>query len=196
MPRFVKHMNLAQESWLPGSAYEALAWAIKNWYDALPTSLHFSKAALRARGEARQIAGVGLMHLLYHQTLCELNSIGIPDMVEKATKTKFEFPPEQTAFVKRVQETCFEHAAGISVILKNLLEQQEESRQQQQPHSHSLLLVDTWMPVMAYDSVRLIATILTRKLGHSTEREFMYRPHGVFCLQTSLQALKAMIPIM
>lgn len=94
-----------------------------------------------------------------------------------------EFPAEQLEFQRRTQDRCLEHATAIALTFE------EASR-----HG-SECFADTWLPVIAHDSTRVIVHIVTHKLGTSATKLVMIKPHAVSCMQANIMALKKMVPM-
>lgn len=179
--RYVKHLDKAMAPWLPESEFAALEGSLLSWYASLPSSLQFTRTAIYMRKESSQLGALLLLHWTYHQSLCDLNRIGMEELFR--IRRPVVFPLEQAGFQKRTQDKCMEHAAGISLIFEEALRHGAEA------------FADTWLPVIAHDSTRVIVYFITRKLGHSTTKFAMYRPHASACLQANITALRRMVPM-
>jgi hypothetical protein len=179
--RYVKHLDKALSPWLPESEFAALEASLLSWYHSLPSSLQFTRTAIYMRKESSQLGALLLLHWTYHQSLCDLNRIGMDELFR--IRRPVLFPPEQADFQKTTQDKCMEHAAGISLIFEEALRHGIEA------------LADTWLPVIAHDSTRVLVHFITRKLGTSATKFIMYRPHAVACMQANITALKRMVPM-
>lgn len=86
-------------------------------------------------------------------------------------RTSFRIPAEQHEFLERVQDRCYEHAAGLALIFEEALKHGPET------------LADTWLSVVAHDSSRVIVHYLTHQLGSCRSRYNIVRAHSIKTLQ-------------
>ncbi|KAK9776659.1 hypothetical protein SCAR479_06704 [Seiridium cardinale] len=179
--RYVKHLDTALPPWLRGSDFAQLESALFSWYEELPGNLQFTQTAIYMRKESSQLGALLLLHWTYHQSLCDLNRIGMRDLFQ--IRKAINFPPDQSDFQKRTQDRCNEHATAIALMFA------EASK-----HGHACF-ADTWLPVIAHDSTRVIVHYITHKLGTSTHKLAMVRPHSISCMQANIIALKKMVPM-
>ncbi|KAK6085840.1 hypothetical protein SCUP234_02747 [Seiridium cupressi] len=112
--RYVKHLDTALSPWLQGSDFAQLESALFSWYEELPGNLQFTQTAICMRKESSQLGALLLLHWTYHQSLCDLNRIGMRDLFQ--IRKAINFPPDQSDFQKRTQDRCNEHATAIALM--------------------------------------------------------------------------------
>ncbi|KAI0132181.1 hypothetical protein BJ170DRAFT_234301 [Xylariales sp. AK1849] len=179
--RYVKHLDTALPPWLPGSEFSRLETDLFLWYEQLPNSLQYTRTAIYMRKESSQLGALLLLHWTYHQSLCDLNRIGMRELFR--IRCAIAFPPEQVKFQAWVQDRCMEHATGISLIFEEALRHGPEA------------FADTWLPVIAHDSIRVIVHYVARLLGTVKDKLTLIRPHAILCIQANIAALKKMMPM-
>jgi hypothetical protein len=167
--------------WLPESGFSKLEVGLIKWHEELPNSLQFTRTAIYMRKESSQLGGLLLLHWTYHQSLCDLNRIGMPELFK--IRCAIHFPPEQSVFQRQVQDRCMEHATEISLIFEEAMKHGVEA------------LADTWLPVIAHDAIRVITHYLLRPQGTVDVKVNQVSKHAVSCLQTNVTALKRMVPM-
>lgn len=178
---YVKHLDTATSPWLPTSELSALAADFQSWYGTLPTSMHFSLTAIYTRKESQELGSLALLWCTYHQTLCDLYRIGMPELFK--LRTPIDFPPEQTEFLRHCQQTCFESAKSVSTVISSALK-------------HGInMLADTWMCTIAYDSTRVMLYYLTQVLDSRGEHARLLLKDTMPLLQANVKALRLMIPM-
>lgn len=179
--RYVKHLDTVVLPWLPESEFNKLETTLLQWYEDLPDSLYTTRPNIYMRKDSSQLGALLLLHWIYHQTLCDLNRIGMRELFN--IPNSFILPPDQEAFVTRIQDRCVEHAECIAMIFGEALKHGNEA------------LADTWLPVIAHDSCRVIVHYTSHQLGTAKLKRAFIRGHHVACLQRNLKALKKMIPM-
>ncbi|KAK9422394.1 putative Sulfatase N-terminal domain-containing protein [Seiridium unicorne] len=112
--KYVKHFDTALPPWLQGSDFAQLESALFSWYEELPGNLQFTQIAIYMRKESSQLGALLLLHWTYHQSLCDLNRIGMRDLFQ--IRKAINFPPDQSDFQKRTQDRCNEHATAIALM--------------------------------------------------------------------------------
>jgi hypothetical protein len=167
--------------WVPNSEFSRLETSLFSWYESLPNSLQFSRTAIYMRKESSQLGALMMLHWTYQQTSCDLNRIGMQDLFQ--IRHPIIFPPEQADFQRRVQDRCAEHATAIGLIFQEALRHGPEG------------LADTWLPVIAHDSTRVMVHYVTRQLGTSKDRQSFIIPHFTNCIERNIAALKKMVPM-
>jgi hypothetical protein len=143
--------------------------------------MHFSPTAIYTRKESLELGTLALLWCTYHQTLCDLYRIGMPELFK--IRTPIDFPPEQDEFLRHCQHTCFESAKSVSTVISGALR-------------HGInMLADTWMCTIAYDSTRVMLYYLTQMLGPREEQTGTLLRDTIPLLQANVKALRLMIPM-
>jgi hypothetical protein len=177
----VKHLDTAILPWLPNSELSQLAAGFQTWCSTLPTSMHFSSSAIYTRKESLELGALALVWCTYHQTLCDLYRIAMPTLFK--IRTPIEFPPEQAEFLQNCQQTCFESAKNVSIVISGAMK-------------HSInMLADTWMCTIAYDSTRVMLYYLTQILDSRHEQTKLLLRDTIPLLHSNVKALRLMIPM-
>lgn len=176
--RYVKHLDEAQPPWLPESEFSTLDQRLHRWYDGLPEGLKFSTSAIYIRTERSQLCALTLLHVSYHQTMCDLYRIGMPRLFK--IRTKIQYPPEKLDFLAKVQHTCFFHAQQIAFILRTALEHGVKT------------LADTWLAVVAHDTNRVMLYYITKVVSESHRSTVL---ETIPLIRSNLDVLKAMMPL-
>ncbi|KAI1336578.1 hypothetical protein F5Y15DRAFT_393359 [Xylariaceae sp. FL0016] len=179
--RFVKHLDTAQQPWVPGSEFSRLEKSLHFWYDGLTDSLCFTQMAIRKRKASSQLGALLLLHIMYHQTLCDLHRIGMHDLFK--IRVPVDFPVEQTSFLEQVQDCCFQDAVSLASVFEEALRHGAE------------VLADTWLSIVAHDSSRVIIHYISKRLGTSRHQEHTIKQRAVACVHTNIQALDKMVPM-
>jgi hypothetical protein len=113
-----------------------------NWRRYLSQSLKWNSSAIYARKESSQLGALTLLWCTYHQTLCDLYRIGMPNLFH--IRRHHEFPPAQQEFLDNCRRACFDNARELSKIIA------EASR-------HGMkALSDTWLCIIAHDSTKVM----------------------------------------
>jgi hypothetical protein len=178
--RFVKHLDEALDPWLPDSQFQQLQAELRRWHDRLPYSLRFSRTAIYMRKESSQTGGLLLLHITYHQTFCDLNRIAMGNLFK--ILPRIEFPPTQTAFVKQIQDQCFEHAVVLSSIFEEAGKHGPDT------------LADTWLSIIAHETVKVIVNYVAQDMG-TADKDDEFRRQVTSYLHQNIRALKRMIPM-
>ncbi|KIM98673.1 hypothetical protein OIDMADRAFT_127853, partial [Oidiodendron maius Zn] len=179
--RYVKHLDTAASPWLPTSELSVLADGFQDWYGTLPANMYYSPTSIYTRKESLELGALALLWCTYHQTLCDLYRIGMPDLFK--IRTPIEFPPEQADFLRHCQQTCFENAKNVSIVISGAVR-----------HGTNML-ADTWMCTIAYDSTRVMLYYLTQMLDPSEDLARLLMKDTLPLLQANVKALRLMIPM-
>ncbi|KAK5945775.1 hypothetical protein PMZ80_002983 [Knufia obscura] len=179
--KYVKRLDSSQPPWLPESEFARLDSALHEWYQQLPPSLQFTRAALYTRRESSQLGAFVLLQCTYNWTTIDLYRIALPKLYRLR-------PPWDCSddFRARLQETIFVHAQRCSTVLA------DASR-------HGIkTLADTWLPSIAFDGNRLMLYYITQIIGLDTDKgqlalaECMPYCRSNLELLNSMQSLSAM----
>ncbi len=173
-------MGALEEPWCPASEYAGLETRLASWNEQLPSSLRFDRASVYMRKESAQLGGLLLLHITYHQTLCDLSQIGMRDLFKTHNGT--DFPAEQEGFQKKMQDQCFQHAVSIATIFEEALRHGADA------------LADTWLSLVAHDSSRVIVHYISKDLG-TMRKDDRFKQQAASCLYSNLRALKRMLPL-
>jgi hypothetical protein len=140
--------------------------------------MDFSPTAKYARKESSQFGQLCLLHCTYHQTLVDLYRIGMPKLFK--IRAVIDFPPEQRALLQQIQHSCFFHARQVAIIIRETA-------------VHGIrMLADTWMSVIAHDSIKVMLYYLTE--GRLEKRQALL-DQTIPLFQSTVEALNAMIPM-
>lgn len=173
--RYVKRLETSKAPWLQDSDFAKLDSAMNEWYQQLPPSLQFTRAALYTRRESSQLGAFVLLQCTYNWTTVDLYRIALPKLYR--LRLPWECSDE---FVARLQETIFVHAQRCSVVLA------DASR-------HGIkTLADVWLPSIAFDGNRLMLYYITQILGLDTERGQNALAECMPYIRSNLELLKSM----
>lgn len=173
--RYVKRLNKSKAPWLPESEFARLDAALNGWYEHLPPSLQFTRAALYTRRESSQLGAFVLLQCTYNWTIVDLYRIALPKLYR--LKLPWECSDE---FAARLQETIFLHAQRCSTVLADA-------------SSHGMkTLADTWLPSIAFDGNRLMLYYITQILGLDTDRGRLAFSECMPYIRSNLELLDAM----
>lgn len=178
---YVKHLDTAILPWLPNSELSTLAADFRAWYSTVPLNMHFTPAAIYTRKESLELGALALLWCTYHQTLCDLYRIAMPALFK--IRAPIEFPPEQRKFLQDCQQTCFDGAKHVAIVISGAMR-----------HSRNML-ADTWMCTIAYDSSRVMLYYLTQILDTNEGKAKELFGDTIQLLHSNLKALKLMIPM-
>ncbi|KAI5455609.1 hypothetical protein BGZ63DRAFT_368601 [Mariannaea sp. PMI_226] len=180
--RYVKHLDATAPPWAPESEYNTLHAECLDWRNLLPASLHFTRSAIHQRKMSTQHGALCFLHITYHQTMCDLTRIGMPELFR--IRVNISFPPEQITFLRQVQDECFDNCMSISSIFRESLR-------------HGMAgLADTWLCVVAHDVSRVLVYYATNYLGSPKRHDdVQLRPQIRGALQANVQALEKMAQI-
>jgi len=180
--RFVKHLDVARPPWLCDSEYNILQADLSRWHNSLPDNLHFTRSAVQKRKVTDQHGALLLLHLTYHQSLCDLTRIGMRELFK--IREPILFPPEQDEFLRQVQDACFDNGMAVSDVLQESLKHGTGS------------LADTWLCVVAHDAARVLVYYLSNKMGSTARHnDDTLRSRVTLALWANMQALQRMIPM-
>lgn len=177
----MKHLDTAVLPWLPNSELSTLAADFQAWYSTVPVNMHFTPAAIYTRKESLELGALALVWCTYHQTLCDLYRIAMPALFK--IRSPIEFPPEEEKFLRDCQQTCFESAKHVAIVISGAMR-----------HGRHML-ADTWMYTIAYDSSRVMLYYLTQVLDSNEEKTKELLKSTTPLLHSNLKALKLMIPM-
>lgn len=173
--RYVKRIDTSKPPWLPDSEFAQLDAALNDWYQQLPPSLQFTRAALYTRRESSQLGAFVLLQCTYNWTTVDLYRIALPKLYRLR-------PPWECTddFAARLQDTIFLHAQNCSTVLA------DASR-------HGIkTLADTWLPSIAFDGNRLMLYYITQILGLGTEKGQMALAECMPYCRSNLELLRSM----
>jgi hypothetical protein len=144
-------LDTSKPPWESDSEFLQLATEFANWRRHLPQSLKWNSGSIYARKESSQLGALTLLWCTYHQTLCDLYRIGMPNLFR--IRRHHEFPPVQQEFLENCRRACFDNARELSRIIA------EASR-------HGLkALSDTWLCIIAHDSIKVMLYFLNQNTG-------------------------------
>ncbi|KAJ6065543.1 hypothetical protein N7444_001196 [Penicillium canescens] len=140
--RYVKHLDTSKPPWESDSEFLQLVTEFANWRRDLSQSLKWNSGAIYARKESSQLGALTLLWCTYHQTLCDLYRIGMPNLFH--IRRHHKFPTAQQEFLDNCRRACFDNARELSKIIA------EASR-------HGVkALSDTWLCIIAHDSTKVM----------------------------------------
>lgn len=171
----MKRIDTSKPPWLPESEFAQLDAALNDWYQQLPPSLQFTRAALYTRRESSQLGAFVLLQCTYNWTTVDLYRIALPKLYRLR-------PPWNCTdeFAGRLQETIFVHAQNCSTVLA------DASR-------HGIkTLADTWLPSIAFDGNRLMLYYITQILGLDTDRGQIALAECMPYCRSNLELLRSM----
>jgi hypothetical protein len=170
-----------QPPWVPESEFQQLTAALQHWHEHLPTNIQFTPTTIYMRKETSQLGALFLLHCTYHQTMVDLYRIGMPRLFK--ARTPISFPTDQYDFFLHCQQTCFEFAKNVAVVISEAVR-----------HGPGAL-ADSWLWVITYDSIRIMLYYLTQVVRNRGEQGGPLMSEATPLFQTSLKALKMMIPL-
>jgi hypothetical protein len=171
-------MNEEQPPWEPGSEFSQLIEEVQSWKASLPSWLDFSADNIYIRRESHQLGALFLNHCMYHHVLCDIHRISLPDLYRN--QQPYEFPPEQHAFMSRLQMICFEHAQLMSVLVATVLQ-------------HGIKhFADPILPSFVYNSNRIMLYHIARILDQSKPDSRTVISRTVELVQQNNKALREM----
>ncbi|KAJ5287937.1 hypothetical protein N7478_003623 [Penicillium angulare] len=176
--RYIKHLDEAMVPWAPGSEFAALDRDCRAWYENLPASLQFTPNAVYIRKDSSQLGALCLLHCAHYQTICDLYRLGAPALYK--LRAAFDFPPEQRAFLRHLQEVLFDAARALATIIGETA------------HHGTKMLADSWLPTITYDSCRIMVYHLTQILDPRAEETKIITSDSLPLLKSNIDALKAM----
>lgn len=173
--RYVKKLDVSQMPWLPDSEFAQLDNALHAWYQQLPPSLQFTRAALYTRRESSQLGAFVLLQCTYNWTTVDLYRIALPKLYR--LQPPWQCPED---FRKRLQETIFIHAQRCSTVLADAAR-------------HGIkTLADTWLSSIAFDGNRLMLYYITQILGLDTDKGQITLNECMPYCRSNLELLNAM----
>lgn len=171
-------MNEEQPPWEPGSEFSQLIGEVQSWKASLPSWLDFSADNIYIRRESHQLGALFLNHCMYHHVLCDIHRIALPDLYRN--QQPYEFPPEQHAFMSRLQNICFEHAQLMSVLVATVLQ-------------HGIKhFADPILPSFVYNSNRIMLYHIARILDLSKPDSRTVIARTIELVQQNNKALREM----
>ena len=110
--------------------------------------------------------------------MCDLYRIGAPALYK--LRARFQFPPEQSGFLRGLQRTLYEHAKSHALITAEALK-------------HGVrILADSWMPSVVYDSSRIMLYCAMHLVDPATDEGKSFLAQTVPHLQSNIKALRKM----
>ncbi|KAL1866975.1 hypothetical protein VTK73DRAFT_4444 [Phialemonium thermophilum] len=182
--RYVKCLDTAKLPWLPDSEFATLHADLKAWRDGLSPSLDFSPEAVYIRLESSQLGALTLLHCTYHNAMCDLNRIAMPELFK--LHNAFVFPPDQADFLDHLQLECLRHAQNMAVILA------ETARR------GGRFLADSLLPSFAYNGSRVMLYYVARLLDPGRPHARSLMEETIRLVQSNnevLRTMSAMIPL-
>ncbi|UNI18320.1 hypothetical protein JDV02_004594 [Purpureocillium takamizusanense] len=181
--RVVKHLDESQPPWVDQSEYSTLRAECQAWYSSLPESLKFSRSAVQKRKVSGQHGALILLHITYHQSMCDLTRIGMAELFR--IRAPIAFPAEQHEFVQQVQDACFDHCMAVSSVLQEAL------------HHGTEAFADTWLCVVAHDVSRVQIHYAKNHLGSGTRHDhYGFASEVNAALSVNFEALHRMTPLL
>lgn len=180
--RLVKHLDDSQPPWAQDSEFSLVCHSLTHWAECLPKSLQFDRSAIQKRKISNQHGALMLLHLTYHQTMCDLTRIGMPELFR--IRVPFQFPPEKADFVERVQNACFDNCIAVTNVFREALHHGLEG------------FADTWLCVVAHDSLRVVVHYLSKRLGTLARHDSgTVRDMAVEGVGVNVRVLEKLIPL-
>lgn len=171
-------MDEEQPPWLSSSEFAVLIGDIQSWKQSLPSWLDFSADNIYIRRESHQLGALLLIHCMYHHVICDIHRIALPELFKN--QEPFVFPPEQQAFVARLQTVCFEHAQRMSILVSTILQ-------------HGIKhFADPILPSFVYNSSRIMLYYIARILDVSKSDASTLISRTVELVQQNNRALRDM----
>lgn len=164
--------------WDPDSEFAMLDAACRAWYESLPASLQFTPNAIYIRKDSEQLGALCVLHCAHYQTICDLYRLGAPALYQ--LRAPFDFPPEQTGFLRRLQQVLFDAGKTIATVIRETA------------HHGSRMLADSWLPTITYDSCRIMVYHLTQILNPHTDEAKNTMMETLPLLQSNIKVLKLM----
>lgn len=175
---------MSQSSQLPDTEFAALDAAFDQWLESLPPTLHLNSRTIYIRKESNQLAALLLLHIVYHVSICDLYRVGNPRLLPSLMRHRFpiETSNEHKQFLARCRRTCFEHAKEVATILDTALQ-----------HGRATLS-DTWLPTVAYESIRIMLYQITPENNRNeVSKDMLGEVLPLF--RANMKALRLMIPL-
>lgn len=179
--RYVEHLDTAQPPWLPESEFAVLDADMHAWRRMLPECLEFSPENICIRRESSQLGALVALHCLYHNTLCDLYRIAMPELLR--IRKPFPFSPEQRPFVEDLGSRCFDHAKRVAALLADVA------------WHGAQYLADSLLPTITYNSSRIMLYYLARMLDPTRWRANKVITDTVRYISRNNQVLPAMMPM-
>ncbi|KAL5359157.1 hypothetical protein BJX96DRAFT_164247 [Aspergillus floccosus] len=114
--RLIRKASFSTDLWLEQSDFYRPIKGLQQWMETLPEHLKFNQLNSYIQRDQQQLSAFYAIHLLYHQTFCDLYRVVLPgyrfpikEALKKAPRT----------FILECQNACLEHAEAISSILKS-----------------------------------------------------------------------------
>lgn len=122
--KLIRQTESHTDAWLDHSDFYRPVKGLKQWIDGLPEHLAFNQLNIYIQRDQQQLSTFYTMHLLFHQTFCDLYRVALPG---------YRFPIKQALrnapreFLVECQNECLQHADAISLILQNSMQHGPES---------------------------------------------------------------------
>ena len=177
--RYVKHLDEAQPPWQAGSEFASLRAALQSWRAELSAAcLDFSLESIYIRLESSQLGALALLHCTYHNAMCDLYRIAMPEL--------FKLPPlvpaapEHAAFLEDLQTESFYHAQDMAIVLA-----EAASR-------GARFLADSALPTYTYNSSRVMLYYLARLIDLSRPTARMMVEDTIRHVRSNTKVLRMM----
>ena len=122
--RLIRKTNSSTDLWLEQSDFYRPIKGLQQWIATLPEHLKFTELNSYIQRDQQQLSAFYAIHLLYHQTFCDLYRVVLPG---------YRFPIREAlkdaprTFILECQHECLEHAEAISSILKRAIQHGPEA---------------------------------------------------------------------
>lgn len=148
--RYVKHLDKAVSPWLPDSEFSIIHSDLVSWRNSLPTSLDFTVDSIYLRLEGAQLGALALLHCTYHNAMCDLYRIAMPELFK--LRNPLRFPPQQAGFLHHLQHQSIHHARSMAIVLVDTA------------RYGARFLTDPSLPSLAYNANRVMLYYIARLL--------------------------------
>ncbi|OTA22938.1 hypothetical protein BTJ68_14273 [Hortaea werneckii EXF-2000] len=179
---YLRHISIRRRDaivpWHSNSEFAKLDAECRAWYRDLPASLLVNPTSIYIRKETSQVGALLAMHLMFHQTMCDLYRIGTPSLYK--LRSPFTFPPEQAAYLRHLQCELFQQAKDIAMLAEEALRH----------GSHGL--ADSWIPTIVYDSCRIMLYFATQLHDPNSNDGRSLTNQVVPLVRSNMEALKKM----
>lgn len=155
-----------------------LSSEFEHWKATLPANLGFTASSIYTCKESNQLGALALLWCTYHQTLVDLNRIGFPRLFK--IRKPIEFPQSHQDLWERCQTACFDHAQNVAKTMAEALKHGTK------------MLADTWMCIIAHDSIKVMLYYLTETVDVRSERGKRLVRETTPLVRKNLSALRAM----
>lgn len=138
--------------------------------------LDFSLDSIYIRLESSQLGALALLHCTYHNAMCDLYRISMPELF----KLPALIPSEQAGFLEDLQTESFYHAQDMAIVLA-----EAASR-------GARFLADSALPTYTYNSSRVMLYYLARLIDLSRPTARMMVEDTIRHVQSNTKVLRMM----